>query len=151
MAYVGPADGAESTADRWRGFSQALGRHGASLALHMQSVGGDPEGTLKAVQESGATAVFLTHLADAITLKRVAVAAGLAVPGDLSVVVLGSHIRPTDTGTRFTTYSIPREEMGRRATEALVGMLESRTGVQQILLDCETVEGETLGPIRSGE
>ena len=147
LGYVGPSEGPESTVDRWRGFEKALAEQAAQLVLHIPFAGGAEGETLEKVRASGATAVFFTELADAIPFKRAAVAAGLSVPGDLSIIVLGSHIRPTDTGTRFTTYAVPREEMGRRATEVLVAMLEGKSGIQQVLLNCEPVEGETLGPI----
>jgi DNA-binding LacI/PurR family transcriptional regulator len=69
----------------------------------------------------------------------------LSVPDDLSIVVLGSHIRPAQTGTQFTTFSVPREEMARRATAMLVERIENNGAGGQVLLPCETVEGQTLG------
>lgn len=145
FAYVGPAEGAESTADRWRGFTEALDGC-AENALHWPDVGSPPHAVLAAVRDAGATAVFFTELADAIPFRRTAVAAGFSVPGDLSIAVLGSHLRPGATGTNFTAYAIPREEMGRRATLALIDRLEGKAGIEQTLLSCERVEGETLGP-----
>jgi DNA-binding LacI/PurR family transcriptional regulator len=66
------------------------------------------------------------------------------VPSDLSIVVLGSHIRPIQSGTRFTTFSIPREEMARRATQMLCERIEANSKGDQVLLACEPIEGETL-------
>ncbi len=66
----------------------------------------------------------------------------------LSIVVLGSHIRPMQSGTRFTTFSIPREQMARRATQMLCERIEASSKGGQVLLDCEPVEGETLGTIQ---
>jgi DNA-binding LacI/PurR family transcriptional regulator len=145
FAYVGPSEGAESTVDRWAGFSRALSRE-ALLACHVASAGLDTPTAFDAVRASGATVVFFTELADAIPFERAARQAGLSVPGDLSIAVLGSHIRPTDTGRSFTSYAIPREQMGRRATLALVERLEGHGGIVQTLLSCERVRGETLGP-----
>ena len=68
----------------------------------------------------------------------------LSVPSDLSIVVLGSHIRPIQSGTRFTTFSIPREEMARRATQMLCERIEANSKGDQVLLACEPIEGETL-------
>jgi DNA-binding LacI/PurR family transcriptional regulator len=133
-------------ADRWAGFTGAL-TGGTRLALHVPTAGGEPSSLLDAVSGSGATAIFFTELADAIPFDRAVRSRGLSVPGDLSIIVLGSHVRPSDTGTRFTTFSIPREEMGRRATGLLVALLEGRGGPLQVLLGCERVVGETLGPI----
>ncbi|WP_417526256.1 LacI family DNA-binding transcriptional regulator [Marinovum sp.] len=145
FAYIGQKDGAESIADRWAGFQAGL-TGAATLSLHVPEVGLPPEALLEQVRAVGATVVFFIELADAIPFKRVATAAGLSVPGDLSIVVLGSHIRPDDTGTQFATYAIPREEMARRAATALIARLEGRDYAKQTLLRCDLIEGETLGP-----
>ncbi|MGK6317828.1 LacI family transcriptional regulator, partial [Neorhizobium sp. DT-125] len=63
---------------------------------------------------------------------------------------LGSHIRAERSHVQFASFSIPREEMGRQATAMLVRRIEAAAPVEQILLTCEPVEGETLGPAPSG-
>jgi DNA-binding LacI/PurR family transcriptional regulator len=65
------------------------------------------------------------------------------------MIVLGSHIRASRSLVRFTSYDIPREEMGRRATAMLVHRIETGSAGDQILLTCDPVEGETLGPVHS--
>jgi DNA-binding LacI/PurR family transcriptional regulator len=52
------------------------------------------------------------------------------------------------SGTRFTTFSIPREEMARRATQMLCERIEAHSKGEQVLLTCEPVEGDTLGTIQ---
>jgi DNA-binding LacI/PurR family transcriptional regulator len=146
FAYVGPDEGAESTRDRWTGFQTGIDGRG-ELTLHVPSADSDVEDLLSMVLASQASVVFFTELAQAIPFRRAALAAGLNVPGDLSIVVLGSHIRPGDTATQFTTYAVPREEMARKATLALIARLEGRGDIEQTLLACEQIEGETLGPI----
>ncbi|RIV10365.1 LacI family transcriptional regulator, partial [Klebsiella pneumoniae] len=64
-------------------------------------------------------------------------------------IVLGSHIRAGRRAVRFTSYEIPREEIGRQATAMLVTRIETGSIGTQILLPCEPVEGETLGPCPS--
>ena len=145
LAYVGPGKGAESSVDRWAGFTAALGD--AELALHITEVGGPALPVLEAIRRSGATVAFFTELADAVVVEAAARSQMLSVPGDLSIVVLGSHIRPVQSGTRFTTFSIPREEMARRATQMLAERIEANSEGGQVLLACEPVEGETLGTI----
>jgi len=145
LAYVGPSEGAESLVDRWRGFNAAL--DGADLLLHIPTVGGSATAMFEAIRATGATAVFFTELADAIVVEAAARAQMLNVPADLSVVVLGSHVRPTQSGTKFTTFSIPREEMARRATAMLAERIETGGKGDQVLLTCDLVEGETLGTI----
>ena len=102
---------------------------------------------LDAIRKSGASVVFFTELADAIVVEAAARSQMLSVPGDLSIVVLGSHIRPIQSGTRFTTFSVPREAMARRATQMLCERIESGSKGEQVVLACEPVEGETLGVI----
>lgn len=143
VAYIGPSDGPESLTDRWRGVIKGLG--GRQPTLHL-SEGTGLDVLLREIAESGATLIVFTELADAIPFRRAALAAGLDVPGDLSIIVLSRHVRSDETGTRFTTYAVPREEMGRRAAEMLVAMLEDTGKAEQILLACERTEGETVGP-----
>ena len=143
LAYVGPSKGAESSVDRWKGFNAAL--DGLDLVLHISEVGGKALPMLEAIRKSGATVAFFTELADAVVVDAAARSQSLAVPGDLSIVVLGSPLLPMQTGTRFTTFSIPREEMARRATQMLCERIEASTRGGQVLLGCEAVEGDTLG------
>src|SRR5690606_4657335 len=119
--FVGPRDGAESTADRWRGFEAGLAGH--THEIDNIDIGRPSAHVLERVKSSRTSIVFFTELADAIPFRRLAIAEGLSVPGDLSVVVLGSHVRPGNTATNFTTYAIPREEMARGATLALIARL----------------------------
>lgn len=145
LAYVGPSKGAESSVDRWAGFASAL--EGAELVLHIPEVGGKALPMLEAIRNSGATVVFFTEMADAVIVDAAARSQNLAVPGDLSIVVLGSHLRPMQSGTRFTTFSVPREEMARRATQMLCERIEAGSKGEQVVLPCEPVEGDTLGVI----
>lgn len=147
IAYVGPSAGAESTIDRWAGFSGAIA--GLHLVAHISDVGQNGDKNLDFLLASGATAVFFTELADAIQVDDAARRRGISVPEALSIVVLGNHIRAEQTGRRFTSFSIPREAMARAATQMLVRRVESDAAVEQILLPCEPVEGETLGPALS--
>lgn len=145
LAYIGPAGGPESSLDRWKGFSSALGD--AELVLHLEQVGGEALPMLEKIRAAGATAAFFTELADAVVVEGAARSQHLAVPGDLSIVVLGSHLRPMQSGTRFTTFAVPREEMARRATQMLCERIETNSKGEQVMLACEPVEGETLGAI----
>ena len=144
LAYVGPSIGAESTIDRWAGFSSAI--TGLDLVLHIPEVAQPAATTLDRLLASGATTVFFTELADAIQVEALARSRGIIVPEHLSIVVLGNHIRAEQTDRHFTSFLIPREAMARAAAQMLVRRLESEAPIQQQLLSCEPVEGETLGP-----
>ncbi|MEP6720544.1 MAG: LacI family DNA-binding transcriptional regulator [Variovorax sp.] len=147
LAYLGAIGRAESTADRWQGFTAALGTD-MQLVLQLQDTPAADGDLLDALLASGATAAFCVELADAVRLERAARARGLVLPADLSLVALGSHIRTEGSGTRFASFAIPREEMGRQATAMLVRRVEGSTAhaTQQVLLPCEPIRGETLGP-----
>ncbi len=87
VAFVGPGEGAESSADRLRGFHQ--------IAAHGLHVSPQPAGAvLGELLGQGITAVFAEDLADAAALAELARKRGLDVPGDLSVVALGDASRP---------------------------------------------------------
>ncbi|PYE87002.1 LacI family transcriptional regulator [Phyllobacterium leguminum] len=148
LAYIGPDGPAESIVDRWRGFASALGE-GTELVLHVNDVNRPAGEILDAILGSGATAAFFIELADAVRVEALARERGLSVPRDFSMIVLGSHIRASRSPVRFTSYTIPREEMGRQATAMLVNRIETGSAGDQILLTCDPVEGETLGPAPS--
>jgi DNA-binding LacI/PurR family transcriptional regulator len=147
FAYVGPTDEVESSRDRWRGLNLGLAE-GGRLVAHVPASGVAPGDILAALRGCGATVALFTERADAALVRYAALEAGLRVPQDLSLVVLGSHVRSADDGVRFTTYAVPREEMGRLATRALVARLDAPAHAQppliQALLPCERIEGETL-------
>lgn len=149
LAYVGPEGPAESIADRWQGFGSALGE-GLELVLHVDAVTRPADEILDGIVSSGATAVFFIELADAVRVEASARERGLLVPRDFSMIVLGSHIRAGRSPVRFTSYDIPREEMGRQATAMLLNRIETGSAGSQILLTCEPVEGQTLAPRPSG-
>lgn len=149
LAFIGPSKGAESSVDRWQGFCAEL--DGAELVCHIDDTGRPAGEVLDAIRDAGATAAFFAERADAVVVEAAARSHNLSVPGDLSIVVLGSHLRSMQSGTRFTSFSIPREEMARRATLMLVERIEAGGTGEQVLLPCEPVEGETLGSISSTE
>jgi len=144
VAYVGATGPAESTVDRWTGFTHAL-RGDVELAVHLAVGDTPPEALLESLLASGATAAFCVELADAVRLENAARERGLSFPADLSVIALGSHVRAEWSRTRFASFGIPREEMGSQATAMLVRRVEGAEPAQQILLPCEPITGETLG------
>lgn len=92
------------------------------------------------------TVLFVEDTPTAVALHELARERGLSVPGGLSIVTLGEPTTPVSSPTQFTSFRIPREEMGRRAVEILAARIDSPPEpVPQILLPCELVEGSTLG------
>ncbi|WP_329791003.1 LacI family DNA-binding transcriptional regulator [Lentzea sp. DG1S-22] len=137
FAYLGAGVGAESSADRLRGFKQAVAAHGAE-GTHV------PFGELDQLLDAGVTCVLTEEVSDGAALVLTARERGLSVPGDLSVLMLGAATRPAPDDVDLTGFRIPRREMGRRAVQALTEVLENGTTPQE-LLSCEPVAGSTLG------
>ncbi|MFF5114332.1 LacI family DNA-binding transcriptional regulator [Streptosporangium sp. NPDC000509] len=148
LAYVGTGAGAESPADRMRGFREAVAAVGAE-GVHVPVVGRTPEEMLDELSAAGVTAVFAEEPADAVAIMHAAGERGLEIPVDLSFIALGAPTRPVRVDVDLTGFRIPRREMGRRAVELLARLLERGGGTPQELLPCELVEGSTLAPVRS--
>lgn len=145
FAFIGDTDVSESIRDRWAGFRSALDGKGRLVHLDQTSQS-SPAQQLAALQASGASIVFFGELAEAIDFDTHVRSLGLSVPGDISIVVLGSRVRIERNRRLFTSYAIPREDMGRRATAMLLQTLLEPAEVQQEMLECELVPGDTLAP-----
>ncbi|WP_202610669.1 LacI family DNA-binding transcriptional regulator [Herbidospora solisilvae] len=144
LAYVGAGAGAESPADRMRGFREAVVAVGAE-GSHVPVTGRSPEDVLAELSAARVTAAFVEEPADAVGIMHAAAGRGVSIPGDLSILALGAPTRPVQVDVDLTGFRIPRREMGRRAVELLVG----GEGTPQELLPCELVEGSTLAPARN--
>jgi DNA-binding LacI/PurR family transcriptional regulator len=144
IAYVGPGEGAESSADRRKGFQSAVREHDL-IAHHEPSAGRPPDEMVQALLDCSVTAAFVESPSEATLIERAACTRGLSVPGTLSVVALGDAIRPDPISRELTSFRIPRGLMGRRAAELLIAILEGRPAERQQLLSCDLVRGDTLG------
>jgi DNA-binding LacI/PurR family transcriptional regulator len=142
IAFVGIGVGAESSADRLRGFRAAAG----ARAPHLPTTGRSPGEVLDDLLERGITAALVEERADAIALYAVAAERGIDVPGDLSVVALGDSTRAVASDLDFSGFHVPRRAMGVRAVELLEALLSGTVAEKQLLLPCELTDGITLTP-----
>ncbi|MGW7679424.1 LacI family DNA-binding transcriptional regulator [Kribbella sp. NPDC054772] len=142
IAYVGLGSGAESSADRMRGFRDAAG----ARAPHVPTTDRSPGDVLDDLLERHITAAFVEERADAIALYTAAAERGVDVPGDLSVVTLGDATRPAASDLDFSGFHVPRRAMGLRAVELLEAILSGTADEQQLLLPCDLTDGITLTP-----
>lgn len=140
IAFVGPGVGAESSADRLRGFRRAAGQR----APHEPTGDRDPGEVLASLLDQRITVAFVEDRADAVALVDAAAARGIDIPTVLSVVALGDPTRPASTDIDFSGFHVPRREMGRQATELLEAVLSGTATQTQKLIPCELVEGTTL-------
>jgi DNA-binding LacI/PurR family transcriptional regulator len=152
VALVGYHEESESTADRRSGYLRACRRHRKTpLAL----TDDEPSSVFDQLRAEQVTAALVETTEMAAALHDLSVSSGLRVPDDLSIGVLGDT-DPTQTSSwplerrsemDWTTFRIPRRDMGARAVRTLVGMLcdDVQPGRKtQILLPCELIDGATV-------
>ncbi|MEU8299066.1 LacI family DNA-binding transcriptional regulator [Micromonospora sp. NPDC048909] len=144
LTYLSMGTTAESSQDRHRGYVVAA--TAAESARHRPATAEDADAVLDDLLADESTVAFAEDFATAVALELAARRRGLTVPGDLSLLTLGDPTVPVPTDLAFTGFRIPREEMGRQAVEVLANVIDgSASGLQQRLLPCELVEGDTLG------
>ena len=159
VGLVALSGGLEGTADRIAGYLKAARRHRKQPIVVAAERPADE--VLDDLLEAGVTGVLVETAAMAHALEVRAAARGLAVPGDISLGVLGdpdpsqAQFADAAAGTArrdWSMFRIPRREMGRRSVRTLVGLLESpgRRAPAQVLLPCELVEGSTIGDASRG-
>jgi DNA-binding LacI/PurR family transcriptional regulator len=151
IAYLGEGDGPESLTDRMAGFRHGVEAAGVS-GVHVVPGGRTPGDLLTELRAARATAVLTERHADGAALIAAATGRGLAVPGDLSVVVLGDRYGApiTSNDRAFTGLSVPRRELGEQAAEVLYRLLDGATAPVRRTLDCGYVPGSTLGAAPAG-
>jgi DNA-binding LacI/PurR family transcriptional regulator len=154
IAYFRTTRRDEASTDRIRGFQAAC--HKLKLSVDQPPVwsGSADDLTadiLVAHREAGVTACVAED--DALGRRMLGLAEDLMLqcPRDFSLAVLGNPLNPMQTVPDWTTFSIPRREMGREALRLLVELLTApKEGITQPLrkmLDCSFVEGSTTGAI----
>jgi DNA-binding LacI/PurR family transcriptional regulator len=95
----------------------------------------------------GATAFLAENdvIGEAILTQTEAL--GLHCPEDYSLAVLGDSLRPITPPRDWTSFKIPREEMGRKAVQLLLKMLNTQGGSPeqfQVTLPCTFIPGTTV-------
>ncbi len=150
--YVRLSLTAEASRDRNDALARELASSGVSLGIAESSQLGLDAAWREAVA-SGATVLFVEDPTDAEYLFALAERSGVAVPSDLSMIVLGERTKPQDRAVDFTRLSAPRTELGSRAVALLDQLLNGvRDGVElahQQLLACTVIDGQTLAAPRS--
>jgi DNA-binding LacI/PurR family transcriptional regulator len=151
LAYARIGDGdAQPSRDREKGFRGAA-RRLAGPVWTLQSTE-DVDGLVEEILRGGITGIVAEQELLADEIRAAAARRGLAIPDDLSVVVLGDSTGARPTGTRWTGLVVPREEMGRQATRLLVRLLETEAPEAAALsesVECPLVPGDTVAPPRS--
>jgi DNA-binding LacI/PurR family transcriptional regulator len=157
LAYLKVTDDKEWTRDREAGFRQGITEMGipdGQILVHALDDAAPDVGTrMEEWMAAGITAVLVepSHNDLAISaLERAATTAGVDIPRDLSVVLLGDPPLVHATARDWTRFSIPREQMGREAVRLLLELLDDDSGaVRQLYLDCIPVSGDSVAEPRA--
>jgi LacI family transcriptional regulator len=144
----GPPDSPASK-DRQRGYMDAMEGHGLSPTVvrgDFSMEGGFHEAARIATAKARPTAVFAANDMLAIGLIMGLVNLGLKVPEDIAVVgcddiPMGALIKPA-----LTTVRVPMYDIGARAMELLLRLLEEeKRPAESILLNCQLMVRESAG------
>ncbi|GAB2965859.1 LacI family transcriptional regulator [Amycolatopsis acidiphila] len=150
IGLLSVTEDSEPTLDRRAGYEAAVRHRRRKPLVFLED---DPVAALREALGQDVTALLVESTAMADAVLAAAHAAGVGVPGGLSLVVLGdadpsqqpaAHAVPS-TATDWSMFRIPRHEMGVHAVRALVGLLESPRP-RQLLLPCAVHEGATVAP-----
>lgn len=145
---------AESTRDRQSGLARVLDDAGIEMTS-ATSDGSDLAAAWQAIRLARPTVLFVEDPTHAQLLVDLAVAEGIDIPNDLSIVVLGERIRPSEHALDFTRLSAPRPELGSHAIRLLHQIMTASSDVveplpHQQLLACAIIQGATLAAPRNG-
>lgn len=150
-----PGD-SEPTTDRMRGFWEGCAAAGIarsdSLVRHVSDPGDLNATTVRGWVDEGITAVLVEPGEDDSTIAsvdRAAAEAGVEIPTELSVVLLGDPPLTHAPDRDWTRFTLPREAMGRQAVRVLLDLLDDETGrPRQIFVPAGQVPGNTVAAPR---
>lgn len=149
IAYLGVPEPAEPSRDRHSGWLRAV--RACELDTDgTPTVRSDPEESwpdvVPQLHASGTTAVVVEDPDTAALALSSARAARLAVPGDLSVAVLGDMFRAGGRRNARTGFQMPRVAMGVAAVALLLDVIDAPDEPRHLLLPCRLVPGRTAAP-----
>ncbi len=130
LAFIGPASSAYTFRMRERGFVQALRDAGVALTSpHLRrvpaSVAGGQEGMRELLaQHHRPTAVFCANDLVALGALKACLVAGVAVPGEISIVGCDDIEMARVVTPELTTVMVPARGIGARAARLLLQQLD---------------------------
>lgn len=143
FVYMAEPSQQESALDRRQGYQQT-GVGGVVVFEPSEFTLAQFKGLLRA----GITAFVLENDRFARKLQGFMAELGLEAPRDLSYIVLGDPLGEEDSAPQWTSFEIPRQEMGREAVRLLVGHLLGRIGLpKHVSIPCTLRLGNSSGPL----
>jgi DNA-binding LacI/PurR family transcriptional regulator len=153
LRYLREPDDAPSSGDRERGVRAAAADAGLNLpGLVVRTDGADlGAATIRRWLDDGVTALVVEETDTGAVFEatqRALRAAGVSVPGDVSLAVLGRPPGGTP-GPEISGFEVPRRALGRAAVRLLASLVDPGTGEPSLhrLLTCPPVVGETIAPV----
>ena len=154
IAYIGDQYGCQSDSERFSGYCSAL--EAADIAFRPAYVvhgDGKPERGEEAMRRlfdlpEPPSAVFCYNDMTALGALRAAKHRGLHVPGDLSLVGFDDLFIAQYTDPPLTTVRQPMHEMGRKAVDTLLTLLEGSTSEHSAQVCGELVVRQSTAPFK---
>ena len=149
LTYLHLDSPGESVLDRQRGVREGAAAAGVRAELRAVTSTDLTHELLGELVRGGTTGLVVESAEHAETLWQVVTHLGLEVPHDLSMIVLSEHPRPRPDMPDFTRLRPLRSLLGARSLQLLARLLHDPDlpdDERRVLIDCETVAGETLGP-----
>jgi LacI family transcriptional regulator len=151
IAYLGMPIHNESARDRFEGYRVGLQRAGIVVTpewVHRTDAEMISPAFVDAHLAQDVTAFVVEH--DSMIYKLFAAAAhlGKSIPQHFSLALLGDPLSGSKLPQNVMAFTIPRREMGAQAVRLLAQRLDHPPSrVEQILLPCQFVPGETVARI----
>ena len=157
IGYIGDRFGHQSDAERFAGYQRALESAGLLFDPALVQLGdGKPEGARAAAKTLFAlpdppTAVFCYNDMSALGAMHEARAAGLGVPGNLSLVGFDDLYISQYLNPPLTTVHQPMAEMGRLAAMTLMRLMANEQSSQIVKVPGELIVRESTCPRRRND
>jgi len=143
----------ESARQRERGYYRALSNAGLPVDPNLIRVGDydlemseEPARQLLTLDDRPPTAIFAANDLSAMQTMHVARTLGLSIPRDVSVVGFDNIPESALIEPPLTTIDQSIQEMGRRAVELLIAVIDGETGLtQQVTLPTRLVVRQSTG------
>ncbi|MFN2136326.1 MAG: LacI family DNA-binding transcriptional regulator [Candidatus Promineifilaceae bacterium] len=148
IAYVRSFGDWEANQDRQKGFCTGVEAAGLRTDIQRVERADVTAAALGQWLERGITAFVAENDELGYALLGAAESLDLRPPENFSLAVLGQPLSPYETIPDWTSFRIPRQEMGAHAVQLLIKLLDQQLEVfppPNLLLPCTLVKGTTVG------
>lgn len=149
IAFVAGSLHLEHKIDKLKGVQQAVTTWAAQDG-HVSTIEDgllhEPARFVAHIREQGITAILTDDSKGLLGVLAICAQHGIAVPQELSVASLVSVDHPHLFDIRPTYVHLNRHQVGETAAQILVERLLGLREIQQVLIPCRVVEGDSIGP-----